>query len=238
VRLALIHGFTQTGRSWAPIVERLRVDGDVVCPDLPGHGTNRRAATVADTADQLAAAVGPATWVGYSMGGRVCLSLALDHPEVVERLVLVSTTAGIRDPTERAARCREDEARADHIEAVGVPAFVEEWLAGPLWRTLARADAGIEHRLTNTAGGLADSLRLAGTGAMPDCWNRLPEIGVETAVVTGDEDAKFTAIGDELAAGIGAPATRVRVPGAGHAVPWEQPDMFARLLTDQARAPG
>jgi 2-succinyl-6-hydroxy-2,4-cyclohexadiene-1-carboxylate synthase len=162
VRLALVHGFTQTGRSWAPIAGRLREAGhDVVTPDVPGHG-GREAAAMWDAADALAAEVGRAVWVGYSLGGRLGLHVALAHPEVIDGLVLVSTTAGIEDPAERERRRQADESLAATIGPLGVAAFVERWLDGPLWATLPRESAGVDARLANTAEGLAASLRLAG----------------------------------------------------------------------------
>jgi 2-succinyl-6-hydroxy-2,4-cyclohexadiene-1-carboxylate synthase len=225
VRLCLVHGFTQTGRSWAPIQSRLP---DSVAPDLPGHGTKPDAATLTDTARILAREIGPAVWVGYSLGGRVCLHVATDHPEVVQGLVLISTSAGIDDPTERQARRHDDAALADTIEADGVPAFIDRWLAAPMWASLPRDNAGIDARLANSARGLAGSLRLSGAGTQEPLWDRLAEIEKPTLVMTGDLDAKYTAIGARLTAALDA--DRVRFAGTGHALPWERPDTFAATL--------
>jgi len=240
VRLALIHGFTQTGGSWAPVAERLEQAGhQVVTPDVPGH-RGRPAAGMWEAADALADEVGRAVWLGYSLGGRLALHVALAHPDVLEGLVLVSTTAGIEDPTEREQRRRSDEELAASIGPVGVPAFVERWLAGPLWATLPRESAGVEARLANTAEGLAASLRLAGTGSQDSLWERLAEVPPPTLVVNGVLDARFVAIGERLAAGL--QAAQVVVPGSGHAVPWEKPAAFATavlewLATSQGAAP-
>jgi 2-succinyl-6-hydroxy-2,4-cyclohexadiene-1-carboxylate synthase len=240
VRLALVHGFTQTGRSWTPIAGRLREAGhDVVTPDVPGHG-GREAAAMWDAADALAAEVGRAVWVGYSLGGRLGLHVALAHPEVIDGLVLVSTTAGIEDPAERERRRQADESLAATIGPLGVAAFVERWLDGPLWATLPRESAGVDARLANTAEGLAASLRLAGTGAQDSLWERLAEVPPPALVVNGSLDARFVAIGERLASGLGA--ARVVVPGSGHAVPWEQPAAFCAALlewltTSQGAAP-
>ncbi len=227
MRLCLVHGFTQTGASWEPVADRLRTAGhDVVTPDAPGHG--RAAAVDADLwegAHLLAADVGPAVWVGYSMGGRLALHVALARPDATTRLVLVSATAGIEDNAERAARRAADEALAEAVERDGVDAFVERWLQNQMWETLPRDRAGIEHRRTNTAAGLASSLRRAGAGTQEPLWDRLPTVAAATLVVTGSVDTRFTRIGDRLAAAI-PHATRVEIPGAGHAVPWEQPDAF------------
>jgi 2-succinyl-6-hydroxy-2,4-cyclohexadiene-1-carboxylate synthase len=227
MRLVLVHGFTQTGRSWAPVRSRFEGAGfEVMCPDLPGHGAAADVrADVATTAGSLAT-LGPATWVGYSMGGRVALHLAIDQPDAVDALVLVSTTAGLPDADERAERRRSDEELAQAIERDGVAPFVERWLSAPMWASLPRAQAGIAERLTNTAAGLAASLRLAGTGAQASLWDRLDAVTMPTLIVTGDLDRKFTDIGDRMAA-VMPNTTRVRMADAGHAVPWERPDEFA-----------
>ena len=231
MRLCLVHGFTQTGASWGPVASRLRDAGhDVVTPDVAGHGA--ASAVRADAwaaATLLADEVGPTVWIGYSMGGRIVLHLALSRPADVQRLVLVSTTAGIADPAERATRRKADEALADDVERDGVAAFVDGWLRNPMWATLPADAAGLEHRLGNTAGGLASSLRLAGTGAQEPLWDRLATVTAPTLVVTGELDAKFDAIGVALTAGL-PDASRAVIAGAGHAAPWERPEDFAGVV--------
>src|SRR5690606_23536537 len=112
----------------------------------------------------LGDAAGPATYVGYSMGGRLALHLALARPDLVRRLVLIGATGGIDDEDDRAARRAADERLAAHLEQVGVATFVDEWLAQPLFAGLSPTAAARDERLANTAEGLASSLRLAGTG--------------------------------------------------------------------------
>jgi 2-succinyl-6-hydroxy-2,4-cyclohexadiene-1-carboxylate synthase len=227
VRVRLVHGFTQTGASWEPVARRLEALGhEVVMPDVAGHG--RASAARVDlwgAAELLAADAGDAVWVGYSMGGRIVLHLALAHPDLVQRLVLVSATAGIRDAAERDRRRHDDDVLAAGLERDGVEAFLDRWLDSPLFASLPRDRAGIEHRLTNTAEGLASSLRLAGTGAQEPLWGRLGDVRAPALIVCGAEDAKFAALGHELAAGL-RQASFVAIPRAGHAVPWEQTDAF------------
>src|SRR6202011_6209711 len=92
-----------------------------------------------------------ACYVGYSMGGRLSLHLALERPDLVERLVLVGATAGLASPADRAARRAADEALAGRLAAEGVEAFVDWWLAQPLFAHLQAEAAGREDRLTNGA---------------------------------------------------------------------------------------
>lgn len=227
-RVVLAHGFTQTARSWETF-ERLlrsRLPGSETLPlDLPGHGDAPPPpdADLWASAERLVAEGGPATYVGYSMGGRVSLHAALAHPDAVQRLVLVGATAGIEDPGERLARREADERLADHIESVGVPAFIDEWLTNPLFAGLDEATAMRADRLRNTAAGLAASLRATGTGTQTPLWGRLHEITCPVLLLVGERDAKFTELGRRLAESM-ADAELVVVPDAGHSVHLEQPN--------------
>jgi 2-succinyl-6-hydroxy-2,4-cyclohexadiene-1-carboxylate synthase len=240
--IVLLHGFTQTGTSWSPVRDRMPSSWDVRSPDLPGHGTAGAVrADLTGTAAMVAADLDrPAVLVGYSMGGRVALRLALDHPALVAGLVVLGATAGIDDADEREARRRADHALADRIEAEGVAAFLEEWVAQPLFAGLELAPQDRAARLANTAAGLAASLRLAGTGTMdPPWWPELGAIRCPTLVAWGERDAKFAALGRRMADAIGPPASTAAIAGCGHAAHLEDPAAFAQLvagLADRARA--
>jgi 2-succinyl-6-hydroxy-2,4-cyclohexadiene-1-carboxylate synthase len=228
-RVVLLHGFTQTGRCWGDLPEHLAADHEVVALDAPGHGGS--ADVLADlpaTADLAVATAGAGTYVGYSMGARMALHCALAHPDRVERLVLISGTPGIEDGAERAARRRADEQLADRIEAIGVPAFLDEWLALPLFAGLPPERQDRAERERNTPAGLASSLRLAGTGTQEPLWSRLGEIAVPTLVVAGTEDPKFDAIAGRMAGAL-PNAERISI-GCGHTVHREAPRRFEEVL--------
>jgi 2-succinyl-6-hydroxy-2,4-cyclohexadiene-1-carboxylate synthase len=230
-RLVLIHGFTQTGRSWRRAAAELATDHEVVTVDAPGHGGS--AAVVADVwtgAQCLAEAAGEGVYVGYSMGARLALITALTRPGTVRGLVLLGVNPGIEDATERAARARSDEELADRIERDGLDPFLGQWLAQPLFATLPPDRADIEDRRRNTPAGLASSLRFAGTGRQDPLWDRVHTIHVPVLVLAGEHDAKFRALGERLAATIGPRASFTIVPDAGHAAHLEQPDAFVAIV--------
>lgn len=231
----LVHGFTQTSASWRRVGAALAGDHEVVAVDAPGHG--RSAAVRADLWEGgrlLGAVGGDAAYVGYSMGGRLALHLALQRPDLVRRLVLVGATAGLDDADGRAARRKADEALAGSLEADGLDAFLQRWVAQPLFAGLPPDAVGLEDRRSNTVEGLASALRLAGTGTQdPPLWDRLPALGaarIEVLVVVGEHDPTFRALGARLADGIGPTATVAMVPGAGHAVHLERPDPFLDVV--------
>ena len=227
-RLVLVHGFTQTGRSWAPIASQLTDHFEVVTVDAPGHGGSTGVETdLVGGAELLGATCGGATYVGYSMGGRLCLHLALARPELVERLVLVSATAGIEDAGERANRRTADDALATSLERDGVDAFLDRWLAQPMFATLT--DTGLEDRRRNVAAGLTSSLRLAGTGTQLPLWDRLSSLTMPVLVVAGALDTKFVAIAERMADAI-PDATLAVLDDAGHTVHLERPEAFVDVL--------
>ena len=230
-RVVLVHGFTQTLAAWGPVADRLAGRWEVVRVDLPGHGRSGGVRVgFTEAAGLVGEAGGPAVYCGYSLGGRLCLRLALDRPDLVGGLVLVGASPGIADPGARAERRAADEALARRIERQGVAAFLDRWLAGPLFSTLPAEAAGRADRLANSPAGLAYALRRLGTGAQEPLWDRLATLRPPTLLVAGALDAKFAAIATEMAAAIGPRARVALVPGAGHAVHLERPGELAALV--------
>ncbi len=234
--LVLLHGFTQTGRSWQAVREALAGRYRALAPDLPGHGAfAERPASFSATDAYLRAVVdGPYVLAGYSMGGRIALHAALALGARLTRLVLIGASPGLADPAERAARRADDDKLAERIETIGVDAFVREWGAQALFAGIPRgiADLADADRRRNTAAGLASALRHLGTGVMPPLWDRLPELTLPVDMVVGERDEKFRAIAERMAAKL--PAARLHVvPNAGHAVHLESPSAVADILGDK-----
>lgn len=97
--LLLLHGMAGTCENWTEVIEPLAREHTVIAPDLPGHGTSAPGAgdysigALAAAMRDLLLALGHdrATFVGHSLGGGVAMQLSYQYPEMVERLVLVSS---------------------------------------------------------------------------------------------------------------------------------------------------
>ncbi|MFP5489437.1 MAG: alpha/beta fold hydrolase [Acidimicrobiia bacterium] len=231
-RFVFLHGFTQTHHHWHAVAARVvvaQVDPGATAAfvDLPGHGL--AAADTDGSFDTIGARLvdlaGAGTYVGYSMGGRIALAAAATKDPRVERIVLVGATPGIADDRERAERSRLDDERARRLETIGLDAFLDEWLAMPMFAGLPPDPDGLEHRRANTVAGLTHSLRRYGTGAQSPLWDALPSIDVPALVLAGEHDAKFVEIGRAMAGALPR-ATFSVVPGAGHAAHVERPTAF------------
>lgn len=229
-RLVLVPGFTQTASSWAGVervVHHRCGECDVRALDVLLRNSFE------DTAAEIGRLGGAGVYVGYSMGGRLCLRLALDHPEVVDALVLVSTSPGIADPAERTARRRADEDLARAVERDGVDAFLERWLAQPLFAGVPPDAPGLDDRRGLGVDHIARGLRVLGTGVMEPLWSRLGDLNLPVALVTGRDDAKFGEIAARMLEAIGPRAQHHVLPG-GHALPLEQPEALGALVADFA----
>ena len=233
MRLVMLHGFTQSPLAWDPVRSHLPpavgpVPIEVLAEDVP-DGLD-----FAATAQAVMEDGGSGIYCGYSMGGRLCLRGALDRPELVRGLVLISASPGIADDAARAERVRHDAALAAEARTLGVEAFLRRWLDQPLFSTLEvdASEVARRARATNVER-LGHQLRVLGQGAQEPLWARLSELRVPVTVVTGLADHTYEAIGNAMAGRIPG-ATRVRLEG-GHALPLEQPRAVADVLVDMVR---
>jgi 2-succinyl-6-hydroxy-2,4-cyclohexadiene-1-carboxylate synthase len=232
-RVVLMHGFGQTGRCWGPVAPALARAHEVIRLDAPGHGGSGEVRADLPTTGRLAAdAGGRAAYLGYSMGARMALHVAVEAPEAVRALVLVGGTPGIADDAARAERRAADLAQAAGIRRDGVAAFVERWLSLPMFAGLPPELRFEDERRRNPADGLATSLELAGTGSQRPLWDRLAAIDVPVLVVAGADDHRYAAIAERTAAAIGGNACVSLVAGAGHSAHLEQPERFTAVVLD------
>ncbi|MBA3685760.1 MAG: alpha/beta fold hydrolase [Planctomycetes bacterium] len=236
--LLALHGFTENDETWRPVLAP--VAKDVRCALLPGHGDMPCPAglTIEALADQLAARHlgAPADVLGYSMGGRIALVLALRHPALVRRLILVSSGPGFRDDKLQGTRRTNEMALADTLEDDGLGPFVAMWEQNPLLKPAKPLPRALEEdirarRLNHDPLGLAGALRQLGAGAMPNLWDRLHGIRQPTLLIAGSADTRYCEVMGEMATLI-AGATCQVVADAGHGIHRERPDEVRRLVKD------
>jgi 2-succinyl-6-hydroxy-2,4-cyclohexadiene-1-carboxylate synthase len=237
-----LHGFMGRAGDWRGISIGLDEHFFRIAVDLPGHGASlgmpRDRYTMEGAARSVlevldGAGVDRATVVGYSMGGRLALYLALRHPDRCAGLFLESASPGLEVAGERAARRRADEEKAARLEVGDFEGFLHDWYRQPLFAPLARNGdllrRTVEDRRRNDPAELAKSLRGMGTGSQPPLWGELPGLRVPALAVVGGLDEKFVGISHRMASR--APGMRAAVvPGAGHNVHAEDPTAYLSSL--------
>ena len=251
--LVMLHGYSMTGRSLLPLAGAFAADYEVLVPDLPGHGASSAAvlregydfdACVDDVLATVdAAGHARCHWFGYSMGARIALACALRRPGRFASLTLLAGRAGIADKAERKLRRAADNAVAARIERDGLEAFVDDWMALPLFETQWRLgpkfiDAVRRERLSNSPEGLAGALRAMGPAAQPPLFDALGRLDLPVLCMAGALDAKFVDAGRDLAERL-PHGEFVEIPDAGHAAYSERPAaVIAAMRNFMRRADG
>jgi 2-succinyl-6-hydroxy-2,4-cyclohexadiene-1-carboxylate synthase len=245
--VVLLHGFTGSALAWGePLLNALARRHRVLAPDLPGHGRSAGSLDPAryhlDTVLEDLAAVqrhlipGAATWLGYSMGGRIALAAAVRGALPMNALVLESASPGLDDAAQRHARAQADEVWARRLDEDDLEAFVDAWTAQPLFHSQRRLDPKVKareraRRLAHpNPAWLAACLRGLGTGVQPPMWSGLARVRVPVLLLTGDEDGKFEGIARAMAVSL-RQAEHVSCPGVGHSVHLEAPDAWIDAVT-------
>ena len=241
--LLLLHGFLGSGSDWDGIVEHFADRFYYITVDLPGHGQSVECVdssmysffgardAIVSIVERLH--IRDVHLIGYSMGGRLALAVALHTPGVFSKIVLESSSPGLEAPADQAKRSAQDDELASQIESTDLSAFLDRWYAQPIFSSLqARPDLLNRlkaARLRQCPEELARALRGLSTGCQPSYWDRLATMNVPLLLVTGELDQKYRRIGENMVS-LCKDAQTAIVPGAGHNTHGEDPDAFVRLV--------
>ncbi|GCF76146.1 2-succinyl-6-hydroxy-2,4-cyclohexadiene-1-carboxylate synthase [Bacillus cereus] len=242
--LLLLHGFTGSMETWRSFIPSWSEQFQVILVDIVGHGKTESpedvthydirnvALQMKELLDYLH--IEKAHILGYSMGGRLAVTMACLYPEYVCSLVLENCTAGLENADARKERQEKDERIADKIEQEGIRSFVTMWENIPLFETQKRLEQNVKEavrkeRLANNPKGLANSLRGMGTGAQPSWWKELQNLKMPVLLLNGEYDEKFFRILKNIEKCI-PHAKFVKIDGAGHAIHVEQPEKFDTIV--------
>lgn len=240
--LVFLHGLMLTSPSWHYQVERFRATHRVITFDLRGQGLSDKPRdgldldTLAEDAAGLIRHLAPegAHVVGFSMGAFIALRLAARHPALVRSLCLIGASAKAEDPANLPryavliALVRLFGARVA-VRPMMKILFGKTFLANP---ALAAVLAGWRGALRALPRSVARAA--AASAARGRIEGELPQISAPVLVISGSEDHPVPpAQAREVAEAIPG-AEFLAVPGAGHAVMLEQPEVvnaaLARLL--------
>lgn len=239
-----LHGFLGNGGSWHEIIQVLKRRFFCITVDMPGHGKSLSideswykfsgcAKLLIRMLDKMNR--DRFSLVGYSMGGRSGLYLALNYPDRIDKLVLESSSPGLKTKKEQRDRQRADKKLAQELKNGTLEDFLRKWYSQPLFESLKKDkkkfEAVFKERQKNDGQGLAASLRHTGTGVQESLWGKLKELYIPTLLIVGEYDLKFQAIAKKMS----AKSEKIKVncvSGAGHNVHFEKPPEYARILAE------
>jgi 2-succinyl-6-hydroxy-2,4-cyclohexadiene-1-carboxylate synthase len=242
--LVLLHGFTGDSTTWKPFFSQWSKRYKLIAIDIIGHGKTD-SPQVFERYDILSVThdikqilehleIEKAHFLGYSMGGRLALSFAIQYPSIIHKLVLESSSPGLVTEQERENRRIQDHKLALFIRENGIEEFVEYWENIPLFSTQKNLSIHIqkaikEQRLQNSVTGLCNSLIGMGTGAQPSWWQHLSKIEADTLLLTGTLDQKFGLIAEKMKKEMNH-VEWVKIKDCGHAIHVEQPEKFGTIV--------
>lgn len=239
--IILLHGFLSTSNSMKKIAESLSDIRNVIIVDLPGFAGTKSVGisyTMKDIASGLDDIINELNLsqvdiFGYSMGGRVALAFTVLQPKSVERLILESASAGIKDEANRVNRQQLDKDRHDKM-IENYQAFLKDWQALPLFNSQQHIDPDILNQQQSERQSLnpseaADSLLKYGTGFQDSYWDDIKSIHQPVLLMVGQEDEKFVSIGKTMSQLIKSAKLEV-VESCGHNIHLEAYDVFIEIL--------
>jgi 2-succinyl-6-hydroxy-2,4-cyclohexadiene-1-carboxylate synthase len=243
----LLHGFTGCAEDWLPIIDLLPENFNYVCLDLIGHGkSDHPVAPEFYYTDSIIEQIktvkeriikdSKIILVGYSMGGRVALSYAIKYPDDIKGLVLESSSAGIKNDTERNKRYEEDLKLIEFISSHTMEEFIDFWQDQEMFNTQRRFSNDKLKRLkkikyNNSKIGLMNTLRGFSTGIMPPLHDKLKTIPTKVILISGELDTKYTFINSKIVRGFHKAKHKV-VKNSGHNTHLEEPKRFVEIITN------
>ena len=212
--------------------------------DLPGHGQTKvtgkddlynmqnTAQALIELLDKLA--IKKCFLLGYSMGGRLALYLALHFPQYFSKVVLESASPGLKTATQRTQRVNQDLKLAQQLESTDFELFLTKWYYNPLFASLKKNPQFSEllaKRLQNNPLELARSLRNLSTGLQSSLWEKLPDNKIPMLLLAGELDRKFVEINTEMA-NLYDRIQLTIVADCGHNIHFENPVQFTNIVRD------
>ena len=238
--LFLLHGFLGSSSVFDHLIDGLKDFCNPITIDLAGHGQSDKPTDLTryqsiNQIDDLHSIINRITGekvmiYGYSMGGRLALQYAVNHPEKISSLILESTTCGLNDEEKRGERIKDDEQKASEIET-DFDAFLNSWKQNQLFAGTLPDLAEIYNDIARkqNPGAMAASLRGFGTGSMPPVCHKLNQLNLPVLLISGESDQKFTDIHQSMAERLPDSVSRI-IPGASHRVHASQPDRFIKEI--------
>ena len=243
--VVLLHGITGHARSWDALARELSTDFSVIALDQRGHGDSDRApdgdyrvATMAGDLAGFADALGLGRFalLGLSMGGRVGIAYAGAHAARIERFCIVDIGPEIHLPGMERIRqmmAGAPEWIASAEQAVEFVRRANPRMAEASLRERVRhglrplADGGFEWKYDKA---LRDMMRQGGRRETIDLWAPLHRITAPALLVRGAESDVLSADVAKRMIDALPDGRLVEIAGAGHTVPADQPEAFARAV--------
>lgn len=241
-----LHGYLGSHREWLPFMQDLSDSYYCIAVDLPGHGQSaafddEESYTFAGSAQRVLDALPLVEQkglrlVGYSMGGRLSLYLAIYHSDHIQQAIIESSSPGLLDARTAQAREKQDAGWADRFRAEPIDVVLEDWYRQPIFCSLRAQpemfEQMLKERRQNEGDAVARSIKGMSVGRQQPLWDALPQLEVDVCLIIGGLDRKYQQVARQMCSA-SARIHMESIEGAGHNVHLEQPDLFSKCVREQ-----
>jgi 2-succinyl-6-hydroxy-2,4-cyclohexadiene-1-carboxylate synthase len=235
-RLLLLHGFMGSSVDFYPAISTLSQHFHCICVDLPGHGQTPIIddRDFVSTAEQILEIAPHSHLLGYSLGGRLALYLALHYPDRWQKVILESASFGLPTAQMRQERQRQDSAIARKLRQPNLDftAFIKNWYQQSVFTGISKHpnfSELIASRSNNQPLALARSLETLGLGQQPYLGELLASNKIPLLLLAGEQDTKFVEIGHQITQS--CPQSELMVaPNCSHNIHFQQLDLWLKAV--------
>lgn len=242
IPVLFLHGILGCKEDWKKIIPQFDSSYFCISVDLPGHGEALFEENHLYHLDQCSSAlVGllkklnlkKVVAVGYSMGGRIALNTAIKFPDYFQKLILESTSPGLKNRQECKERLKQDEEWACRLEKSSLASFLDDWYTQSVFLSLHESPNLLmdlkKNRLKNSPKHLAKAFRHLSQGVNLGMWSAWSTLSLPSYLFVGTKDEKFVKIGQEMHA-LNSESALSIIPQAGHNIHLENTSAFCYEL--------
>jgi len=237
MKIFCIHGNFQTSKVWQSLENRLKAeisDLEVVAEDLYAKQFDGFDDWTEDFCDRVEFEANgeKSILLGYSLGGRLALHACVHQPDLWHAVIVAGADPGLESEEDKRLQLERDRNWAGRLKSEPLEKLADEWDKQPVFW-------GFENQAPRNLGEMDPSklsrqFEIFSKGLQQNLLPKLAELKSPPVLfLSGEKDKKYQGIGETLAKSSPVVKTEV-VEGAGHRVPWENPESFARVLIDFA----
>ena len=245
--VVFLHGFLGNQKEWLDIIKSLKNKYRIILFDLPGHGgsvfdvnkIDKKIYEFTNTTNTIVNIlkklnVNKSMLIGYSMGGRLALNLAIKYPSIFSKVFIESASPGLETEQEILKRKANDEKTAKLIKELNFSEFIDNWYNQKVFEGIKKSlkyEDLKNQRLKNDTNNIALALKGLSVANMPCLWNKLSNLKLPLYFIAGKNDEKYCIIGQRMSQYSQKISFKI-VNNCGHNIHFENREEYLNLLVN------
>ncbi|MEM9409618.1 MAG: alpha/beta fold hydrolase [Planctomycetota bacterium] len=172
--------------------------------------------------------------VGYSMGARLALSIAIQFPNLLKGLVFISGNPGLESSEEKKTRSINDQQIAKQLDSQPLEIFLKKWYQQPIFDSMDETirSSEVDRKLCQNQPKIwAENLHAYSVARQPNNWPLLGTLSIPVLVLAGQDDEKYKKFAERIGSEVSSQNIKIEIiPNCGHIIHREQPEWFCQSI--------